>query len=125
MYIYIYTSLHNHQRIWHLLLTLRSEFDSTNVALLHRSPISTLDIVIWEVLSKETCLNSIHAERSFLSAYVVLVVPSIPVAYPISIISLKSFCKYCKKSGHLIFSCSNLKANARDLAIVIQPNLIL
>lgn len=35
------------------------------------------------------------------------------IASPNSIISLKRFCKYCKKYGHLISTCSKLEAKGK------------
>ncbi|KAL0307388.1 UNVERIFIED_CONTAM: hypothetical protein Scaly_2984000 [Sesamum calycinum] len=68
----VYADLRDRQHVWHLLMTLRDEFESVQSSLLHRSPLPKLDIVIKDLISEEIRLNTLHAEHVPLSTDMVL-----------------------------------------------------
>ncbi|XP_010244218.1 PREDICTED: uncharacterized protein LOC104588095 [Nelumbo nucifera] len=104
-----YSKLHDCQRVWHLLMTLRDEYEPISGTLLHHSPLPSLEVVIKDLLYKETRLKTLRDERSLLSTDVVFATPSTS-AISSTKPSKWTFCNYCKKTGHTISECRCLQA---------------
>ena len=108
------------QRVWHLFMTVRDEFESVRNSLLHRNPLPKLDTVIKDLISEETCLDTLRAEQTPSSTDVVLATQVSPKFTPSAQTSSsstshnssgsywKSFYNYYKKYGHIIFECRQL-----------------
>ncbi|XP_010265970.1 PREDICTED: uncharacterized protein LOC104603606 [Nelumbo nucifera] len=106
-----YSKLRDHQRVWHLLMTLRNEYEPISGTLLHHCPLPSLEVVIKDLLSEETRLKTLRDERSLLSTDVVLATPGTSTTSSTSSKSSKwSFCNYCKKTSHTISECRRLQA---------------
>ena len=58
----MYIDLCDRQRVWHLLVTLRDEFESIRSSLLHRSPLPKLGTMIKDLISEEACQDTFRAE---------------------------------------------------------------
>ncbi|KAL0419303.1 UNVERIFIED_CONTAM: hypothetical protein Sradi_1343800 [Sesamum radiatum] len=117
----VYADFRDRQHVWHLLMTLRDEFDYVRSSLLHWSPLSKLDTIIKDLISEEIQWNTLCAEQVPPSTDMVLAThaPPNPIFYiqtpfghtqNTSKSSKRSFCNYCKKYDHVISECRRLKA---------------
>ncbi|XP_010263725.1 PREDICTED: uncharacterized protein LOC104601921 [Nelumbo nucifera] len=104
-----YSKLRNRQRVWHLLMTLRDEYEPISSTLLYHSPLPSLDVVINDLLSEETHLKTLRDERSLLSTDVVLATPGTSATSSTKS-PKRTFYNYCKKTGHTISECRRLQA---------------
>ncbi|TYK14661.1 Retrovirus-related Pol polyprotein from transposon TNT 1-94 [Cucumis melo var. makuwa] len=89
----------DHLRLIKVLMGLRPEYESVRAALLHRSPLPSLDATIKEILFEERRLGinlSKHSDVVLASTY------SPPGA---SI----TFCKNCKLTGHKFINCPKIE----------------
>ena len=68
----MYADLHDRQRVRHLLMTIRDEFEYVWSSLLHRSPLPKLDTVIKDLISEEARLDTLSAEQTPSSTDVIL-----------------------------------------------------
>ena len=55
----VYADLCDRQRVWHLLMTLRDEFEYIRSSLLHRSSLPKLDMMIKDLISEEARLDTL------------------------------------------------------------------
>ena len=111
----MYADLRDRQHVWHLLMTLRDEFESIWSSLLHR-----IDTVIKDLILEEARLDTFQAEQTPPSIDVVLTTHISPKFSPSaqtssssttqnsSRSSRKNFCSYCKNYGHIISKCHRL-----------------
>ncbi|KAL0559260.1 hypothetical protein IC582_003857 [Cucumis melo] len=89
----------DHLRLIKVLMGLRPEYESVRAALLHRSPLPTLDAAIQEILFEERRLGinlSKHSDAVLASTY------SPPGAS-------STFCKNCKLTGHKFINCPKIE----------------
>ena len=89
----------DHLRLIKVLMRLRPKYESVRAALLHLSPLPSLDATIQEILFEEKCLDINPAKHS----NVVL-----PSTYPPNKAS-NIFCKNCKLSGHKFIDYPKIK----------------
>ena len=68
----VHVDLRDHQHVWHLLMTIRDEFESVRSSLLHHSPLLKLDMVIKDLISKKAHLNTLRVEQTLSSTDLVL-----------------------------------------------------
>ena len=61
-----YADLRDRQRAWHLLMTLRDEFESIQSYLLYRSALPKLDTVIKDLISDEARLDTFYLRKLHL-----------------------------------------------------------
>ncbi|KAA0032344.1 uncharacterized protein E5676_scaffold340G00040 [Cucumis melo var. makuwa] len=89
----------DHLRLIKVLMGLRPEYESVKAALLHRSPLPSLDAAIQEILFEEKRLGinlSKHSDVVLASTY------SPPGAS-------STFCKNCKLTGHKFIDCPKIE----------------
>ncbi|XP_050939328.1 uncharacterized protein LOC127148935 [Cucumis melo] len=89
----------DHLRFIKVLMGLRSEYESVKAALLHRSPLPSLDAAIQEILFEEKRLGinlSKHSDVVLASTYSSLGASS-------------TFCKNCKLTGHKFIDCPKIE----------------
>ncbi|KAA0025466.1 Retrovirus-related Pol polyprotein from transposon TNT 1-94 [Cucumis melo var. makuwa] len=89
----------DHLRLIKVLMGLRPEYESVRAALLHRSPLPSLDAAIQEILFEERRLGinlSKHSDAVLASTY------SPPGAS-------STFCKNCKLTGHKFINCPKIE----------------
>ena len=116
----MYADVHDSQHVWHLLMTVRDEFEFIRSSLIHSSPLPKLDTVIKDLILEETHLDTLRAEQTPSSTNVVLATQVSPKFAPCtqnssssttqesSRSSWNNFCNYCKKYGHVISECRRL-----------------
>ena len=68
----MYFDLSDRQRVWHLFMTLRDEFEPIRSSLLYRNPLPTLDTVIKDLILEEARLDILQAKRTPSSTDVAL-----------------------------------------------------
>uniref|UniRef100_A0A9I9EGJ1 CCHC-type domain-containing protein n=1 Tax=Cucumis melo TaxID=3656 RepID=A0A9I9EGJ1_CUCME len=78
---------------------LQPEYESVRAALLHRNPLSSLDVAVQEILFEEKRLGII----SSLPSDVTLATTHLRQA------NETSFCKNCKLHGHKFANCSTIE----------------
>ena len=127
----VYADLHDCQRVWHLLMTLRDEFESIRSSLLHRNLLPTIGTVIKDLISEEARLDTLQAEHTQPSTDVVLTTQVSPKFPPYaqtssssttqnsSRSSQKYLSNYCKKYGHIIFECRRPQSKQSSSQITI------
>ncbi|KAL0559351.1 hypothetical protein IC582_003960 [Cucumis melo] len=89
----------DHLRLIKVLMGLRPEYESVRAALLHRSPLPSLDAAIQEILFEERRLGinlSKHSDDVLASTY------SPPGAS-------STFCENCKLTGHKFINCPKIE----------------
>ncbi|TYK29664.1 Zinc finger, CCHC-type [Cucumis melo var. makuwa] len=89
----------DHLRLIKVLMGLHPEYESVRAALLHRSPLPSLDAAIQEILFEERRLGinlSKHSDAVLASTY------SPPGAS-------STFCKNCKLTGHKFINCPKIE----------------
>ncbi|KAA0068117.1 retrotransposon protein [Cucumis melo var. makuwa] len=94
----------DHLRLIKVLMGLRPEYESVRAALLHCSPLPSLDAAIQEILFEEKRLGinlSKHSDVVLASTY------SPPGAS-------STFCKNCKLTGHKFIDCPKIECRAKN-----------
>ena len=56
----VYVDLRDHQHVWHLLMTVRDEFEYVRSSLLHPSLLPKLDTMIKDLISEEARLDTLR-----------------------------------------------------------------
>ncbi|KAK4384587.1 Retrovirus-related Pol polyprotein from transposon TNT 1-94 [Sesamum angolense] len=108
----VYADLRDRQHVWHLLMTVRDEFESVQSSLLHQSPLPKLDIVIKDLISEEIRLNTLRVEHVPLSTDMVLAThatQTLPLMFKHLLAK--------RNSGHNTTSQSSYKAAVTTAAI--------
>ncbi|GFS42821.1 phosphoenolpyruvate carboxykinase 1 [Actinidia rufa] len=91
-----YLQYREKQRLVQFLMALRDQFESLRGAILHRSPLPSMDGVVHELIAKETRLKVNHISPPTQSV-TSKPKPQIPL----------DECSYCQQKGHWKYSCPN------------------
>jgi hypothetical protein len=95
------------------LTTLRSDFEGLRGSILHRSPLSSVDSIVIELLAEKIRLQS-YSEKKIISASnpSILVVLSKPLSNhqnkPYTKVGFDE-CNFCKQKGHWKAQCPKLR----------------
>ena len=116
--IELFVKYRDRHKFMHFMMGLREDFEPTRASLLSRSPTSSLDVVIKEVISKENHQPTHHMPSSDH----VLVTPSpqppiiaftapprINSGRPTSQSSKGTHCEFCRAKGYDILVCRKLQ----------------
>ena len=105
-----YISRREEQRLVQFLMALRDAFEGLRGAILHRSPLPSVDSVVNELLAEEVRLKSkIDKESPSPAVPAVLAAPYRSPAGSTSRSSLPlDKCAFCKEKGHWKTQCSKL-----------------
>lgn len=95
----------------HFLMALRADFELTQASLLHRNPLPTLNAVVAELISEETRRSTMQMQSpDMVVAAAPPSAPKFPHGRSTSQSSFKKLqCNFCKKSGHSVSHCYQLK----------------
>ncbi|KAL2553048.1 zinc-finger homeodomain protein 6 [Forsythia ovata] len=98
------------------MMHIQDDFENTRASLFHRSPIPTLNVVLHELISEETCQKT---RRVYSTDLVMVATPSTTSTIVATASSkprrFNGQCHYCKEEGHQISDCTKKKAkDARD-----------
>ncbi|TYK06176.1 Zinc finger, CCHC-type [Cucumis melo var. makuwa] len=103
----------DHLHLIKVLMGLLPEYESVRAALLHRSPLFSLDAAIQEILFEEKRLGinlSKHSDVVLASIY------SSPGAS-------STFCKNCKLTGHKFIDCLKIECRNSSVVAATSDNL--
>jgi hypothetical protein len=124
----MYVTRRNQHRLHQFLMALHDDFEPVCVQLLHRSPLSTLDTAIFELVHAENRSQTIRSQPS----HIVLATPSSDSSSfqrkqhfdrsNTPRLPLEShnnyYCQQCRRQGHIMDKCWNKKRSNAPTAAV-------